>query len=139
MAAVDPNGVVLDILVQIGRDHHAAEAFLRRVLEAEDGVEPRVVVTDKLGSYVPAIRRTLSRTEHRRHKRLNNQAKNSHRPVRKHERAMQRFKSLEQAQRILETFSAIYNHFRPRLSADIYRQIMGERFDQWRDVARLAA
>jgi len=64
------------------RDQHAAERFLHRVLDAEDGVEPRVVVTDKLANYVPAIKRVLTNTEHRRHKRLNNRAENSHRPVR---------------------------------------------------------
>jgi putative transposase len=109
--AVDQDGTVLDILVQSRRDQHAAERFLHRVLDAEDGVEPRVVVTDKLASYVPAIKRVLTNTEHRRHKRLNNRAENSHRPVRKRERAMQRFKSPEQAQRFLETFSAVCNPF----------------------------
>jgi putative transposase len=73
-----------------------------------------VVITDKLSSYPPALRRVLPHTEHRRHKRLNNRAENSPRPVRKRERAMQRFKSPEQAQRFLETFSAVCNHFRPR-------------------------
>jgi putative transposase len=54
---------------------------------------------------------------------------------------MQRFKSPEQAQRFLETFSAVCNHFRPRrhrLSAERYRQIMCERFQQWREIAHLA-
>jgi putative transposase len=66
--AVDQDGTVLDILVQSRRDQHAAERFLRRVLEAEDGVEPRVVVTDKRASYPPALRRVLSNSEYRRHK-----------------------------------------------------------------------
>jgi putative transposase len=139
--AVDQDGTVLDILVQSRRDQHAAERFLRRVLEGEDDAEPRVVVTDKLASYPPALRRVLPNSEHRRHKRLNNRAENSHRPVRKRERAMQRFKSPEQAQRFLETFSAVCNHFRPRrhrLSAERYRQNMRKRFQQWRVIARLA-
>ena len=79
---------------------------------------------------------------HRRHKRLNNRAENSHRPVRKREQAMQRFKSPEQAQRFLETFSAVCNHFRPRrhgLSAGCYRQITRERFQQCQEVAHLTA
>ena len=138
--AVDQDGTVLDILVQHRRDQQAAERFLHRVLDAEDGIHPRVVVTDKLASYVPAIRRVLPKAEHRRHKRLNNRAENSHRPVRKRERAMQRFKSAEHAQRFLETFSTVCNHFRPRrhrLSARHYRQIMRERFEQWRQVALL--
>jgi putative transposase len=76
---------------------------------------------------VPAIKRVLTQTEHRRHKRLNNRAENSHRPVPERERAMQRFKSPEQAQRFLETSSVMCNHFRPRrlrLSAERYRQLM---------------
>jgi putative transposase len=138
--AVDQDGTVLDILVQNRRDQEAAERFLRRVLDAEDGVEPRVIVSDKLRSYPPAIKRTVPTAEHRRHKRLNNRAENSHRPVRKRERAMQRFKSPEQAQRFLEMFSAVCNHFRPRrhrLPAARYRQIMHERFQQWRESACL--
>jgi putative transposase len=89
---------------------------------------------------VPAIKRAVSNADHRRHKRLNNRAENSHRPVRKRERAMQRFKSPEQAQHLLETFSAVCNHFRPRshrLSAGCYRQLMRERFQQWQEIAHL--
>src|ERR1700716_3811303 len=67
--AVDKHGVVLDILVQQRRDQHAAEAFLRRV-HASAGSEPRVVITDKLASYPPALRRVLPNTEHRPHKGL---------------------------------------------------------------------
>jgi putative transposase len=132
--AVDQDGTVLDSVVQSRRDQQAAERFLRRVLDAGGGVEPRVIVTDKLASYVPAIKRAVPHADHRRHKRLDNRAENSHRPVRKRERAMQRFKSPEQAQRFLETFSAVCNHFRPRRhrhSAGRYRQIMHERFQQW--------
>ena len=139
--AVDQDGTVLDILVQSRRDQHAAERFLHRVLDVEEGVEPRVIITDKLASYVPAVKRFVPKADHRRQKRLNNRAENSHRPVRKRERAMQRFKSPEQAQGFLETFSAICNHFRPRrhrLPAGCYRQIMRERFQQWREIAYLA-
>src|SRR5207245_6327892 len=107
------------------------ERFLHRVLDAEAGVEPRVIITDKLASYVPAIKRVAPNADHRRHKRLNNRAENSHRPVRKRERAMQRFKSPEEAQRFLDTFSAVCNHFRPsaapphcfQLSTDPHRPL----------------
>ena len=130
---------MLDILVQERRNQEAAERFLRRVLEGE-GHGTRVVVTDKLASYPPALKRVLPGTEHRRHKGLNNRAENSHRPVRKRERVLQRFKSPEHAQRFLEPFSAVCNHFRPRrhlLPAEQYRQIRTERFQQWREAARL--
>jgi putative transposase len=110
---VDQHGFVVDILVQSRRDQHAAEAFIRRTVEGWD-YTPRVVITDKLASYPPAIRRVLPNTEHRRHKGLNNRAENSHLPTRPRERRMQRFKSSEQAQRFLEPFSTVCNHFRPR-------------------------
>src|SRR5215472_8789845 len=71
--AVDKYGVVLDILVQQGRDQQAAETFLRRVI-ASTGSEPRVVITDKLLSYPPALRRVLPNVDHRRHKGLNNRS-----------------------------------------------------------------
>jgi putative transposase len=138
--AVDRDGVVLDILVQARRNQAAAEAFRRRVLAGED-TAPRVVVTDKLASYPPALRRVLPGVEHRRHKGLNNRAENSHRPVRKRERVLQRFKSPEHAQRFLEPFSAVCNHFRPRrhlLPADLYRQIRTDCFRQWREMVGLA-
>jgi len=64
--AVDKHGVLL----QQHRDQQAAEAFLRRVLAAA-GTEPRVVITDKLASYRPALRRVLPNVDHRRHKGLN--------------------------------------------------------------------
>jgi putative transposase len=139
--AVDRDGLVLDILVQERRNREAAERFLRRVLGGE-GHAPRVVVTDKLASYPPALKRLLPQTEHRRHKGLNNRAENSHRPVRKRERVLQRFKSPAHAQRFLEPFGALCNHFRPRrhlLPAPEYRQLRTERFQQWRADVGLAS
>jgi putative transposase len=135
--AVDQDGIVLDILVQERRDQAAAEAFLRRVLASCEGAAPRVIVTDKLASYVPAIKRVLPTTEHRRHKRVNNRAENSHLPVRTRERTLQRFKSKEHAQRFLGPFSGVGTCFRPRrhrLSASQYRQVRRERSRLWREV-----
>ncbi len=71
---------------------------------------------------------------------MNNRAENSHRPVRKRARALQRFTSPAHAQRFLEPFSAVYNRFRPRrhlLPAEQYRQMRTERFHQWQEAARL--
>jgi len=135
---------VLDILVQDRRDQAAAERFLHRVLDGEGGAEPRVVITDKLASYPPAIRRVLPHAEHRRHKGLNNRTENSHLPTRKRERILQRFKSAEHAQRFLVSFSAVSNHFRPRrhrLTASTYRQFRTQAHTAWQDVteARVSA
>ncbi len=139
--AVDQEGAVLDILVQSRRNQEAAEAFLRRLVEGH-GYEPRVVITDKLASYPPAIRRVLPGTEHRRHKGLNNRAENSHRPTRRRERVLQRFKSAEHAQQFLAPFGPISDHFRPRrhlFPAPDYHQLLQTRFTTWRAVTELAA
>jgi putative transposase len=139
--AVDAEGMVLDILVQKRRNRDAAETFLRRVVEGYPE-EPRVAVTDKLASYAPALKKVLPRTEHRKHRGLNNRAENSHQPTRQRERAMRRFKSPEQAQRFLERFGPIREHFCPgrhRLSASEYRATLTARFATWRAVAGVAA
>jgi putative transposase len=132
--------MVLDILVQERRNQEAAERFLRRVVD-EYPDDPRVVVTDKLRSYRPAIKKVLPRTEHRSHKGLNNRAENSHQPTRQRERAIRRFRSPEQAQRFLEPFGPIREHFSPgrhRLAATQYRQVLTERFTMWREVTGVA-
>jgi len=51
--------------------------------------------------------------EHRSHKGLNNRAENSHLPLRKRERIMQRFRSAGGLQRFIAIFSAVRNLFMP--------------------------
>jgi putative transposase len=68
---------------------------------------PRVLITDKLKSYGVAQREPLPDVEHRQSRYLNNRAENSHRPTRRRERQMQRFKSPRQAQRFLSAHSFI--------------------------------
>src|ERR1700739_2854733 len=121
--AVDQNGVVLDILVQERRDANAAKRLVRRLLKGLQYV-PRVIVTDKLRSYGVAQRQLLPSVEHRQSRYLNNRAENSHRPTRRRERQMQRFKSSPQARRFLSAHAFIYGHFHPRrhrMAADHYR------------------
>src|SRR3954467_7366270 len=48
--AVDPDGVVLDALVQSRRDKKAAKRLLRKLLKKQCRA-PRVMITDKLASY----------------------------------------------------------------------------------------
>src|ERR687894_802974 len=104
--AVDQDGNVLDILVTSRRDTQAATRFFRKLLTGLEYV-PRVVITDKLGSYPAARRRVLRSVEHRQSKYLNNRVENSHQPTRARERAMKRFTSVGHAQRFLSAFSGI--------------------------------
>jgi putative transposase len=78
--AVDQNGNVLDILVTSRRDAKAATRFFRKLLTGLEYV-PRVLITDKLGSYGVAHRRLTPGVEHRRSKYLNNRAENVRREV----------------------------------------------------------
>jgi putative transposase len=111
--AVDQHGVVLGILVQDRRNASAAKRFFKRLL-AGLNFKPRRLITDGLRSYAVAHREVLPDVRHRTSRYLNNRAENSHRPTRRQERQMQRFKSPEQAQRFLSSHAMIYGHFRPR-------------------------
>jgi putative transposase len=107
-------GVVLDILVQQRRDSNAAKRFFRRLLKGLQYV-PCVIVIDKLRSYGVA------------HRQL-------HRPTRRRERQMQRFKSPEQAQGFFSAHAFIHGHFHPRrhlLTANSYRPNWTEAFNAW--------
>lgn len=97
--AVDSNGEALDILVQSRRNKTAADRFFRKLFK-QYGL-PRVVITDKLRSYGTALKTLGPGIDHRSHKGLNNRAEISHRPTRRREKIMGRFKSPRQAQRFL--------------------------------------
>jgi len=131
--AVDQNGAVLDILVQPRRDAGAAKRFFKRLLKGLQYV-PRVLVTDKLGSYGVAHRELLPGVEHRKSRYLNNRAENSHRPTRRRERQMQKFKSPRQAQQFLSAHAFIYGHFHPprhQMPAKRYRRVRAAAFKVW--------
>ena len=94
----------------------------------------RVIVTGKLRSYGVARRQLLPGVEHRQSRYLNNRAENSHRPTRRCERQMQRFKSSEQAQEFLSAHSFIHGHFHPRrhqLVAHAHRATRSDAFKIW--------
>nr|WP_246422924.1 DDE-type integrase/transposase/recombinase [Mycoplana azooxidifex] len=77
------------------------------------GRVPKRIVTDKLRSYGAARRQIMPTVEHRSHKGLNNRAENSHLPLRKRERLVQRFRSPGALQRFTSVFSAVRNLFVP--------------------------
>lgn len=56
MAAVDEEGVLLDMLVQSRRNKKAAPRPLRKLMK-NSGVWPATITTDKLASYGAAIRK----------------------------------------------------------------------------------
>lgn len=107
--AVDNEGEVLDFSVQSRRNVKAAKKLMRKLLKRQP--KPTSITTDKLSSYRAAFRKLGLSTEHITDKRANNRAENSHQPVRRRERKIQRFKSPGSTQRFLNLHSATYNSF----------------------------
>ncbi len=107
--AVDNEREVLEFLVQLRRCKAAAAKLMRKLLKRYPA--PTCIITDKLRPYRATFRDLGLSAEHIEGKRSNNRAENSHQPVRRRERKMQRFKSPASAQRFLNLHSATYNHF----------------------------
>ena len=138
--AVDNEGEVLDFLVQSRRNAKAALKLMRKLLKKHEW-SPTRITTDKLRSYHVAIRTLGLTTEHIDNKRANNRAENSHQPVRRRERKMQRFKSPGSAQRFLNIQSAVYNSFyvqRHLLRRSVFKRFRIDAFNVWKAAAAAA-
>ena len=132
--AIDADGDVLDILAQTRRNSKAAKRFFQRLV-SQFG-EPRVVITDKLRSYIKPVKILAPNADHRAHKGLNNAIEVSHRPTLKREKIFGKFKSHRQAQRFLAAHDQINLLFRPRryqLNATSYRHARSDAFSLWAD------
>jgi putative transposase len=138
--AVDSEGEVLDLLVQAKRDTKAALRLMRKLLKKQ-GYAPDELVTDKLGSYGAARRELRLSCRHEQGLRKNNRAENSHQPVRRRERKMQRFKSAGSAQRFLSMHAPVHNTFnlqRHLISRRTLRSFRAEAANAWQ-IATTAA
>ena len=138
--AVDHEGEILDMLVQRRRDTQAALRLMRKLLKKQ-GFAPKLLITDKLGSYGSAFRQLRLTCPHDRGLRKNNRAENSHQIVRRRERKMQRFKSARSAQRFLNIHSAVhntFNHQRHLISRSPLRIFRAEAAARWQDAVAVA-
>jgi putative transposase len=131
--AVDSDGEVVDVFLQVRRDGEAAKRFFRRLIKRHQD-EPRKIVTDKLRSYGVARRELAPEVIHDTSQYANNRAELSHQPTRVRERGLRRFKSKLQAQRFLDVHAAVYNLFnlgRHLVSARHYRKLRQIAFASW--------
>jgi len=132
--AVDQDGEVVDIYLQVKRDGAAAKRFFKRLIRSHGG-EPRKIVTDKLRSYPVARREVIPESIHVTDQYANNRAEQSHEATRVRERGMRRFKSMKQAQRFLGAHAAVSNLFnlgKHLVKAEHYRDLRISAFGEWR-------
>ena len=137
-------GLVLDALVQ-GREGRCAaeklavEKLLRKLIRKQSRA-PRVMVTDKLGSY-GAARTGMGMTfEHRQHKGLNNRAENSHLPTRRRKRIIKRFTSARHLKRLVfiqDPIANLHNCPRQAMSSSDDQALRAETIMAWREIAEL--
>ena len=121
------------MLVQRRRDKRAALRLMRKLLRKQ-GFVPKLLTTDKLGSYGSAFRHLRLTCPHEQGLRANNRAENSHQVVRRRERKMQRFKSAASAQRFLNMHAAVHNTFnlqRHLISRPTLRAFRAEAAARW--------
>ena len=107
--AVDSEGYELDVFLQKCRNKKSAIRFLSRLLQLYTA--PRIIVTDKLKSYIKPIKQMCRSTEHRSHKRLNNRLENAHQPTRRKEKCLIKFKSPCGVQQTLSLMGKVRNIF----------------------------
>jgi len=106
-----------------------------RAFDCTQPVEPESITTDGLALYGAALDQLEMRHLHRPGRlRGSNRVENSHLPIRRRERQLQRFKSKASAQRFLTTHAAIYNTFtiqRHLISRPTLRRFRAEADAAW--------
>jgi transposase-like protein len=95
---------------------------------------PPDIIRHSVWLYPTAFRAMGLMAEHDRGLRANNRAENSHQPVRRQERKLQRFKSPGSAQHFLSIHAATYNTFyhQPHLNRRSYfKELRAASFEVW--------
>ena len=133
--AVDHEGEVLESVVTKRRDKRAALKILRKLMRNYG--EPETIVTDKLKSYGAALRE-LGISGHETNGRwINNRAENSHLPLRRRERAMQRFRRMRSLQKFASIHASVHNHFnqeRSLYSRTNFKENRTAALSEWRQL-----
>ena len=134
--AVDHEGEVLEVFVTKRRDRRAALQFLKRAMRRYG--QPKVIVTDRLRSYRAAMNVIGNGADQECGRWLNNRAENSHRPFRRREGAMARFRDVKTLQKFSAVHASIHNHFnqdRHLNRRDIFKQNRAAALAEWRQLA----
>ena len=133
--AVDHEGEVLESFVTKERDKAAALKFIKKAMKRHG--RPKAIVTDRLRSYGAALKEIGAVDLQETGRRLNNRAENSHLPIRRRERAMNRFRRMKTLQKFASVHASVHNHFaqeRHLVSRQIYRERRAAALAAWRAV-----
>jgi putative transposase len=131
--AVDHEGEVLEAYVTKRRDRKAALRFLHRTMKRYGN--PQVVATDRLKSYMTAMKMIGSAGRQATGRWLNNRAENSHLPFRRKERVMGKFLSFVTLQKFVSIQSSIHNLFnhQPHLNRrEVFKENREFAMSEWR-------
>ena len=113
---------MLESFVTKKRDKAAALKFIKKLMKRHG--RTAAIVTDGLRSYGAALKE-IGAADHQEPGRwLNNRAENSHQPLRRRERAMERFRRVKALQTFSSVHAAVHNHFnqeRHLVSREIYK------------------
>ena len=126
------------------RDARAGEIVMRKAKEAAAST-PKVIRTDKLTSYAPAIKKLFPKTQHLQSEGLtaevnNNLSERMQGIIRERDKVLRAMKSRETGQNYLDGWTVDYNVFRPHLGLDEKTPAQAAGivvpFKDWRDVAQ---
>ena len=107
--AVDHEGEVLEAVVTKRRDRKATLKLLKKLMRRYG--KPETIVTDKLKSYGAALRELGVSGQECEGRWINNRVENSHQPLRRRERDMQRFPLMRSLQKFAAVHGSVHNHF----------------------------
>jgi len=113
---------VLESFVTKKRDKAAALKFIKKLMKRHG--RTAAIVTDGLRSYGAALKEIGGADHQETGRWLNNRAENSHQPLRRRERAMERFRRVKALQKFRSVHAAVHNHFnqeRHLVSREIYK------------------
>ena len=107
--AVDHEGEILESFVTRSRDKAAALTFMKKALKRHGS--PEAITTDGLTSYRAALKELGSTGKQEVGRWANNRVENSHLPLRRRERVMQRFRRMKTLQKFASVHASMHNHF----------------------------
>ena len=136
LACGEPRGEIPERYVTKSRDKPAALTFMKKATKRHG--RPGTIATDCLRSYRAAMDELGNREKQEIVRWANNRVENSHRPFRRRERAMLRFRQMKTLQQFASVHANVHNHFsleRRLVDRQIYKQRRSAALPEWQILA----